>query len=236
MARLPPECATSVTDSIPRLAYRFGTPALLRAALTHRSAGRDNNERLEFLGDAVLSAIVSRALYERFPRAPEGVLTRLRAELVREAALASLARELDLGQQMHLGQGELRSGGFRRDSILADGLEALIGAIYLDGGWPACEAALLPLLEPRIAALDDKPAKDAKTELQELLQGRGLPLPRYEMAGTSGDDHNKTFFAQCAIDDLGIVAHGEGSSRRSAETAAARAALDDIAQREGAAQ
>jgi ribonuclease III len=224
-----------VTDSIPRLAYRFGAPGLLRTALTHRSAGRDNNERLEFLGDAVLSAIVSRALYERFPRAPEGVLTRLRAELVREAALAALAREIDLGQHMNLGQGELRSGGFRRDSILADGFEALIGAIYLDGGWPACEGALLPLLEPRLATLDDKPAKDAKTELQELLQGRGLPLPRYEMAGTAGDDHNKTFFSQCFIDDMGIAAHGEGGSRRAAETAAARAALDEIVQREGAA-
>ncbi|HET7843587.1 MAG TPA: ribonuclease III [Xanthomonadales bacterium] len=221
-----------MTDSIPRLAYRFGAPGLLRTALTHRSAGRDNNERLEFLGDAVLSAIVSRALYERFPRAPEGVLTRLRAELVREASLATLARELDLGQQMHLGQGELRSGGFRRDSILADGFEALIGAIYLDGGWPACESVLLPLLEARMAALDEKPAKDAKTELQELLQGRGLPLPRYEMAGTAGDDHSKTFFAQCSIDEMGIVAHGEGTSRRAAETAAARVALDEIAVRE----
>jgi len=182
-----------VTDSIPRLDYRFDAPGLLRTALTHRSAGRDNNERLEFLGDAVLSAVVSRALYERFPRAAEGVLTRLRAELVREAALASIARELDLGQHMHLGQGEMRSGGFRRDSILADGFEAIVGAIYLDGGWPACESTLLPLLESRLAALDDKPAKDAKTELQELLQGRGLPLPRYEMTGTMGDDHSKTF-------------------------------------------
>ena len=219
-------------DSIPRLAYRFGAPALLRTALTHRSAGRDNNERLEFLGDSVLSAVVSRALYERFPRAPEGVLTRLRAELVREGTLAAIARELDLGQQMTLGQGELRSGGFRRDSILADAFEALVGAIYLDGGWPACEAALLPLLESRMAALDDKPAKYAKTELQELLQGRGLPLPRYEMAGTAGDDHRKTFFARCIIDDLAIDAHGEGTSRRAAETAAARTALDAIGERE----
>lgn len=221
-----------MTDSIPRLDYRFDAPALLRTALTHRSAGRDNNERLEFLGDAVLSAVVSRALYERFPRAAEGVLTRLRAELVREAALASIARELELGQHMHLGQGEMRSGGFRRDSILADGFEAIVGAIYLDGGWPACESALLPLLESRLAALDDKPAKDAKTELQELLQGRGLPLPRYEMTGTMGDDHSKTFFARCVIEDMDIAAQGEGNSRRVAETAAARAALDDIAARE----
>lgn len=229
--RAPALSAQPVPETLRGLAHRFADPSLLESALTHRSAARANNERLEFLGDAVLSALVSRALYERFPKASEGALTRLRAELVREATLAAVAREIELGDSMRLGQGELRSGGFRRDSILADAFEAVIGAVYLDGGWEACERAILPLLERRIAALDEKPPKDPKTELQELLQGRGLPLPRYEVAGTAGDDHRKTFFARCVIAELGVETTGEGGSRRAAETHAAQLALPEVAAR-----
>jgi ribonuclease-3 len=132
---------------------------------------------------------------------------------------------------MRLGQGELRSGGYRRDSILADAFEAVVGAVYLDGGWDAVTRAILPLLAPRIAALDEKPAKDPKTELQELLQGHGLPLPRYEVAGTAGDDHRKTFFARCVVAELALETTGEGGSRRAAETHAAQLALPEVAAR-----
>ena len=218
-------------DRVPGLDHTFRDPALLAVALTHRSAGRDNNERLEFLGDAVLGAIAAEALYARFPRATEGELTRLRAELVREATLAAFARGLELGDAMKLGPGELRSGGFRRDSILADAFEALVGAVWLDGGWEACRHALLPLLEPRLVALEPGSLpKDPKTELQELLQGRGLPLPAYELTGTAGDEHRKTFFARCSIPALGVFADGEGGSRRAAETHAAQIALARIAE------
>jgi ribonuclease-3 len=226
----------AVADRVPGLDHAFRDPELLAVALTHRSAGRTNNERLEFLGDAVLGIVAAEALYTRFPRATEGELTRLRAELVREATLATFARELQLGDAMRLGPGELRSGGFRRDSILADAFEALVGAVWLDGGWDACRRALLPLLEPRIAALEPgRVPKDAKTELQELVQGRGLPLPTYELAGTTGDEHRKTFFVRCSVPDLAVVADGEGGSRRAAETHAAQLALARIAELSSAA-
>lgn len=224
---------TAVVPALPRLAHAFGDPALLETALTHRSAGRRNNERLEFLGDAVLGMVVGEELYARFPRATEGELTRLRADLVREATLAELARAIALGDAMRLGPGELRSGGFRRDSILADAFEAVLGAVYLDGGWAAARAVLLPLLAGRLDALVPGHApKDPKTELQELLQGRGLALPAYDLSGTAGDEHDKTFFVRCRVAALDVIADGEGASRRAAETQAAQLALARIADQE----
>lgn len=216
--------------TLPGLAYRFADPALLETALTHRSAGHHNNERLEFLGDAVLGLVVAEALHARFPRASEGDLTRLRAALVREETLAAIARDLALGDSLHLGQGELRSGGHRRESILADAFEAVVAAIYLDGGLDACRAALMPLLEARIATLGDAAAnKDPKTRLQEWLQGRGLGLPAYTLIETAGDDHRKTFFVRCSADALGLACVGEGGSRRAAEAHAASLVLERIA-------
>lgn len=215
------------------LAHRFADSALLETALTHRSAGRTNNERLEFLGDAVLGLLVAEALHARHPRASEGELTRLRAALVREATLAAIARELALGDQLHLGPGELRSGGHRRESILADAFEAVVAAIYLDAGLDACRAAVMPLIEARLVALGDaSAAKDPKTRLQEWLQGRGFALPAYELVETAGDEHRKTFFVRCSA--AGIACVGEGGSRRAAEAHAASEMLARIAAGEAA--
>jgi len=216
-------------DRLRGLNHRFGDPKLLHTALTHRSAGRANNERLEFLGDAVLGMIVAQILFQRFPRAAEGDLTRMRAALVREESLAAIARELALGDAIRLGQGELRSGGQRRDSILADVFEAVVAAVYLDAGLDACRACLEPLLETRVAGLDSQPlAKDPKTRLQELLQGRGLPLPAYALVETAGDEHCKRFFVRCTVDALGQSSVGEGGSRRAAEAHAAALAIAQI--------
>ena len=224
-----------MTDPIPALGHRFGDDALLAEALTHRSAGRPNNERLEFLGDAILSSAVSAALFQRFPMAHEGEMTRWRAELVREPTLAALGRELGLGDRLNLGPGELKSGGYRRDSILADAFEAIIGAVYLDAGWEVARAVVLALFASRIDAIaEEKPPKDAKTRLQEYLQGNGHGLPRYELVDTRGSDHDKTFVARCTIDPMGIAADGEGTTRRAAETAAAECALASIQSRETA--
>jgi ribonuclease-3 len=212
-----------------RLQHRFSDPRLLARALTHRSFSAEHNERLEFLGDSVLSAAISEALYARFPKATEGELTRWRASLVREGTLAAVARELGIGDVLKLGPGELKSGGFRRDSILADALEAVIGAVHLDGGFEAARDLVLKLFAGR---LDDiasvKPPKDAKTRLQEWLQARGFPLPTYELTGSIGSDHDKVFFARCLIPDLELFADGEGASRRAAETAAAEGAMARI--------
>jgi ribonuclease-3 len=214
------------------LSHRFADPSLLDTALTHRSAGHRNNERLEFLGDAVLGLLVAEALHARHPRASEGDLTRLRAALVREETLAAIARDLSLGDALHLGQGELRSGGHRRESILADAFEAVVAAVYLDGGLDACRAAVMPLLAARIEALGDAAAtKDPKTRLQEWLQGQGFALPAYTLVETAGDDHRKTFFVRCAADAIDVACVGEGGSRRAAEAHAATLVLERIAQR-----
>lgn len=210
------------------LAYRFHDPALAQLALTHRSFGRPNNERLEFLGDALLGAIVAEMLYEAHPRASEGELSRLRAQLVNGQALAVLARELELGDELKLGPGELKSGGFRRDSILADAFEALVAAVYLDAGFEACREVVRGLFQQRI---DDLPrsSKDAKTRLQEWLQGRGLPLPRYELIASHGDDHAKVFEVSCAIDGPEpLRTEASGPSRRAAEQDAADAVLAQL--------
>ncbi len=213
-----------------RLRHRFASPELLAQALTHRSAGAPHNERLEFLGDGVVNLLVAEALYLRWPKADEGALTRARAELVREAALAAIARELQLGERLTLGPGEMKSGGHRRDSILADALEAVVAAIYLDAGFEACRDAVLPWFEAPLAALPvGKPEKDAKTRLQEWLQARQKPLPAYELVEESGEEHARLFRVRCATTEPPLSAEGEGSSRRNAEQAAAAAMMQLLA-------
>lgn len=212
-----------------KLDYRFRDPALAELALTHRSAGRPNNERLEFLGDALLGAIVAEMLYEAHPRASEGELSRLRAQLVNGLALATIARELELGEGLKLGPGELKSGGFRRDSILADAFEALVAAIYLDAGFDACRDTVRGLFAQRVTDLP-KSSKDAKTRLQEWLQARGLPLPVYELAGSHGEDHAKVFQVVCSITEpTPLRADASGPSRRAAEQDAAEIVLGQLA-------
>lgn len=210
-----------------RFPHIFRDPGLRQQALTHRSAGRPNNERLEFLGDSLVGMLVAEILFELHPRADEGQLTRLRAQLVSGAALAELARALALGDELRLGQGELKSGGYRRDSILADAFEALLAAVYLDAGWEACRDCVRSLFSERAATLRT-PEKDAKTQLQELLQGRGQSLPTYELVTSSGDDHAKVFDVACIIDNPPLRLPGRGSSRRAAEQAAAEVALQQI--------
>lgn len=207
--------------------HTFRDPGLYLQALTHRSAGRPNNERLEFLGDSLVGMLVAELLFEIHPRADEGQLTRMRAQLVSGAALAEVARALDLGDALRLGMGELKSGGHRRESILADALEALIAAVYLDAGWDACRSCVRTLFAERASQLR-APEKDAKTRLQELLQGRGAGLPVYELVSSSGDDHAKVFDIACIIDNPPLRLPGRGSSRRAAEQQAAESALQQI--------
>jgi len=218
-----------------RLGHRFATPALLAQALTHRSAGTPHNERLEFLGDALVNLIVGEALYRRWPQADEGALTRARAELVRESSLAAIARALALGERLTLGPGEMKSGGHRRDSILADALEAVIGAIYLDAGFDACRDVVLPWFAAALEALPPphKVGKDAKTRLQEWLQARGWPLPAYTLLSESGEEHAKTFRVACTLAQPELATEGEGSSRRAAEQIAAEAALARLREEQG---
>jgi ribonuclease-3 len=207
--------------------HAFADPALLAQALTHRSAGAPHNERLEFLGDALVNQFVAEALYRRWPNADEGALTRARAELVRESALAGIARTLDLGARLVLGPGEMKTGGHRRDSILADAVEAVVAAIHLDAGFEACRAVVLPWFAALIDALPapNKLGKDPKTRLQEWLQGRGKPLPAYSVVEEGGEDHARVFRARCTLADPPLHGEGEGSSRRAAEQQAAEAAL-----------
>ena len=225
MARVLPEPTRQVFAG-----HRFADTALLAQALTHRSAGSPHNERLEFLGDALVSQFIAEALYTRWPRADEGALTRARAELVRESALASIARDLRLGELLVLGPGEMKTGGHRRDSILSDALEALVAAIYLDAGFENSRATVLPWFEPLMAAMPapDKVGKDAKTRLQEWLQGRGKPLPQYAVLEEGGDDHARVFRASCSLVEPLLATEGVGSSRRAAEQQAAEAALQRI--------
>ncbi len=211
------------------LGYGFGRPELLRQALTHRSHGATHNERLEFLGDSILNCVIAGLLFLRFPELKEGELSRLRATLVRQEALAGIAAGLDLGDSLKLGEGELKSGGSRRPSILADALEAIFGAIYLDGGFDAARDVVERLYATLVAGIDPgSPGKDPKTALQEALQGRRLPLPRYGMLATHGEAHAQQFEVECVIPDLGIRTIGKGASRRIAEQEAARQALTGI--------
>ncbi|MBL8296929.1 MAG: ribonuclease III [Rhodanobacteraceae bacterium] len=210
-----------------RFPHEFHDPALAEQALTHRSAGKPNNERLEFLGDSLVGMLVAELLFELHARADEGELTRMRAQLVSGAALADVARSLALGEVLRLGPGELKSGGHRRDSILADAFEALVAAVYLDAGWDACRSCVRTLFSERAAQLR-APQKDAKTRLQELLQARGLPLPVYELISSSGDDHAKVFDVACILGHLPLRFAGRAPSRRAAEQIAAGSALEHI--------
>ncbi len=213
-----------------RIGHRFSNQGLLEQALTHRSAGAPHNERLEFLGDALVNLIVAEALYAHWPSADEGALTRARAELVRESALAPIARNLELGARLTLGPGEMKSGGHRRDSILADALEAVVAAVYLDAGFEACRAVVLPWFQAAIDALPPphKVGKDAKTRLQEWLQGRQKPLPVYALLSESGEDHAKTFHVSCTLAQPPLMTEGTAGSRRAAEQIAAEAALAEL--------
>ena len=207
--------------------HAFADGGLLTQALSHRSAGSPHNERLEFLGDALLNLIVAEQLYKRWPAADEGAMTRARAELVRESTLAGIARGHDLGARLILGPGEMKSGGHRRDSILADALEAIVAAIYLDAGMDTCRQVVLPWFEPLLAALPPlhQVGKDAKTRLQEWLQARQLPLPVYALLEESGDEHDKRFRVGCTLAQPSLATEGNGASRRVAEQAAAATAL-----------
>jgi ribonuclease-3 len=209
-----------------RLGYRFGQPSLLTRALTHRSFGADHNERLEFLGDAVLQTAVSALLYERFAGSDEGDLTRVRAHLVREDSLHRAALALGLPDVMRLSEGEARGGGANRPSILADALEAVIGAVFIDGGFEHAHAMVRLVFGEVIATTEvDRWSKDAKTELQEWLQARKLPVPSYTITATRGQAHAQTFEVECAVPPLGLAEQGEGRSRRAAEQEAARRML-----------
>lgn len=212
-----------------QLGHDFSDQKLLRTALTHRSFGTPNNERLEFLGDGILDCVIAAALFHRFPDFPEGDLSRLRANLVRQDTLHQLALQLDIGANLRLGEGELKSGGAQRPSILADALEALFGAIYLDAGFEAAHAVIVRLYAPLLDKL--KPGvvqKDAKTSLQEWLQGRKKALPRYQLMEATGAAHEQRFAVACEIDNPPLRTIGHGSSRRIAEQVAADKALKEL--------
>ncbi|MES2635916.1 MAG: ribonuclease III [Pseudomonadota bacterium] len=211
------------------LGYQFKNVALLAQALTHRSFAANNNERLEFLGDGALNFIVAHELYNRFKKLPEGDLSRLRAQLVKESTLCEIATSLNLGEMLKLGEGEMKSAGWKRPSILADALEALIGAVYLDGGHLAAESIVLKLFNDRISQIDPKIIdKDAKSQLQEYLQAKKIALPDYNVVLIEGEAHAQTFKIACIIEKLNINVAGVGTSRRNAEQQAAQLALDKI--------
>ena len=212
-----------------RIGYHFSNEALFEQALSHRSIGANNNERLEFLGDAVLNLLVAGKLYAEFPEAKEGELTRMRAALVKGATLAEISREFGVGECLNLGGGERKSGGHRRDSILADALEAIVGAIYLEVGLEGSFDKIAPWFASRVEALTSPlESKDAKTRLQEWLQGRGKPLPEYRVLSTTGEAHNQVFTVSCSVGDLVMPSEKQGPSRRSAEQAAAGETLKKL--------
>lgn len=213
-----------------RLGLEFSDPGLLARALTHRSHGSTNYERLEYLGDAVLNFVVAELLYRSFPEASEGELSRFRASLVSGEALAEVASSLGLGEHLRLGEGEMKSGGQRRATILADALEAVFGAVYLDQGLGAARRVAERLFQAPIAALPSAAElKDPKTRLQEWLQGRGHPLPAYTVLEVSGEPHDQRFRVRCEVPDLALAAVADGSSRRRAEQEAAQRILEDPA-------
>jgi len=212
-----------------QLGYEFKQPALLKQALTHRSYASNNNERLEFLGDGVLNFIVAHQLYQRFQKLPEGDLSRLRAQLVKEATLFEIALTLKIGELLNLGEGELKSAGWRRPSILSDALEAIIGATYLDSGFDVVETLVCKLYEERLENIDPKSIdKDAKSKLQEYLQSKKMDLADYSIISIEGEAHAQTFKVSCIINKLKITTLGEGVSRRNAEQQAAELALEEI--------
>ena len=222
------------TDELARLekklGYQFIDRSRLELALTHRSCGSRNNERLEFLGDSIVNFIIAEALFEQFPDAREGQLSRLRACMVKGATLAEIGREFDLGDCLRLGSGELKSGGYRRESILADAVEAIIGAIYQDAGMAVVRERVGSWFAERLAGLSasDQNNKDPKTRLQEFLQARQNPLPKYKVLSIEGDAHDQVFTVICELESLSINSEGKGSSRRGAEQQAARHALKKL--------
>lgn len=205
-----------------RLDYQFQNKTYIEQALTHRSAGISNNERLEFLGDSILNFVVSHALFTKFTNCSEGELSRLRAHLVKGATLAEIALEIGIGDALILGQGELKSGGFRRSSILADALEAIFAAIYLDSGFTECERVILNLYKERLVnpKLHEN-LKDSKTLLQEFLQSKQLPLPVYKLVKITGEEHEQTFHVNCSLKSFKISSKGKAETRRKAEQLAA---------------
>ncbi|PWW38237.1 ribonuclease III [Chromohalobacter israelensis] len=217
-----------------RIGYQFRDTSRLELALTHRSYGGKNNERLEFLGDSIVNFVIGEALFQRFPQAREGQLSRLRARLVKGQTLAELAREFELGECLRLGSGEMKSGGYRRDSILADGVEALIGAIYLDAGMDVAKARVLSWYATRLESIDlQDNQKDPKTRLQEFLQSRQAALPRYEVVSVEGEAHAQVFTIECHVEMLEDHTLGVGSSRRHAEQQAAEKALETLEPSQG---
>jgi len=216
-------------DLAQRLGHAFRTPDLLAQALTHRSHGTRHNERLEFVGDAVLNCVVAQSLFERFPDLPEGDLSRVRASLVNRDTLAEVARRLALSPSIRLGEGELRSGGADRPSILADALEAVYGAVFLDAGFEAARAVIDRTFAEVLGEADPAAlGKDPKTRLQEWLQGRRMPVPTYRVVAIDGEAHAQTFTVECAIAELGVATLGRGASRRAAEQAAAASAYGAV--------
>lgn len=209
-----------------RLNYQFQNKKLLKQALTHCSVGSNNYERFEFLGDSILSFVIANELFKQFPDYSEGQLSRLRAFLVKGDMLAEIAKEIDLGDFLYLGQGELKSGGFRRASILADALEALFAAIYMDGGVGASQKVILSLFQSRLAADElTNCLKDSKTQLQEFLQASKYALPEYTLSKVEGDEHEQTFYITCSVQGIKQTAQGQGPSRRKAEQLAAKSLL-----------
>ena len=210
-----------------RIGYQFNNTDRLRQALTHRSYGASHNERLEFLGDSVLNCVIAAELFHLFPQQDEGSLSRLRASLVNQQSLHEVALKIELGPELLLGEGELKSGGVKRPSILADAIEALIGAAFLDGGLDAARGLVLHMFDRSLKAIDPLALeKDAKTQLQEFLQGRRIALPQYSVIAAAGEAHEQTFIVECVISELNIRTKGEGLSRRSAEQMAARRAYE----------
>ncbi len=219
---------TQLRDLQNRLGYQFVDIENLLLALTHRSAGLEHNQRLEFLGDAALGLVIADLLFEAWPDAPEGHLSQLRAGLVNQETLASIARELQLGDLLVLGLGERRSGGRQRDSILSDAVEAVLGAVYRDGGFLACRHSISRIFDSRIHAGAPADAKDPKTRLQELMQGKALVLPQYRVLSIEGEEHEQVFHVECRVAMLREVTRGSGRSRKLAEQNAALIALQLI--------
>lgn len=218
-----------VSELARRIGHQFDDPSLFELALTHRSCGKKNNERLEFLGDSILNFVIADDLFQRFPSAKEGELSRLRARLVKGETLSEVARELGLGDYLRLGSGELKSGGYRRDSILADAVEAIIGAIYLDTDMETARGFVLIWFAKRLESIDlSESLKDSKTRLQEYLQSRRLPLPKYDLVKVEGEAHAQTFYIECQVQGLKNAAAGKGNSRRQAEQNAAQTALKEL--------
>lgn len=209
-----------------KLTYLINNKALYNRALTHKSFAKENNERLEFLGDSLVNLFIAEAVYQLFPEASEGQLSRLRSSLVKKETLAELARNLNLGDALKLGSGELKSGGFRRDSILADALESLIAAIYIDSDFLTCKQEVLRWFEKKLSGLNlDIEQRDFKTRLQEYLQGKGQPIPEYRLQASTGKDHDKSFVVQCVVKTLNKTITGTAASKKAAEQQAAESAL-----------